>query len=230
LLLVALDLAFAAPNGPNNIDVIRSERMKPMAGAQVPAQAGNVTELNINATSVTKSWQGYFGNITGMITLDDARNKTMYQWSDVSPQGEVFASPAQIADWTHVKCFNYSAKAPELNLSALEKSLNIRPTDGDGVNETFSRNFAGSFYVGATHISGTSGCKAVYTFAQSAPQTVDFVEVLLTDSSHIIYSTLIENNAVGFDDRSHDFQMIVGEDGHNGNTATTLYYFYVELE
>jgi hypothetical protein len=32
------------------------------------AQAGNVTELNIVAFSTTQSWQGYFGNISDLLS------------------------------------------------------------------------------------------------------------------------------------------------------------------
>jgi hypothetical protein len=220
----------AAPQGPDTIEKIKSERMQPRAGAQVAAQAGNVTELNINATSVTKSWQGYYGNVSGTITLDDANNKSLYQWDLANPQGEIYASPSQISDWGAITCFNYSAHAPELNLSELEKSLNIRPTDVDGVNETFRYSFGGSFYVGTKQIDSSQGCMATYTYTGDQPQTTEFAEVLLTDSTNIIYTAILEQSASGFDSKPHDFQMLVGEDGHNGDVSTTQYYFYVELE
>ncbi|MFH0978189.1 MAG: hypothetical protein V1837_02695 [Candidatus Woesearchaeota archaeon] len=223
-------VAVAAPNGPNNLEVLKSERMKPIAGASVPAQAGNVTELNINATSVTKSWQGYFGNISGVITLDNANNMTMYNWVDASPQGEVYASPAQISSWASVKCINFSAHSPELNLSNLESSLGMRTADVDGVNETFRYSFSGDFWVGSVHITSGNECPATYTFKNDAPQSVDFVEVLLTDSTDVIYASILEDSVAGFDEKPHDFQMLVGENGHNGDVAVTQYYFYVELE
>jgi len=40
----------------------------------------------------------------------------------------------------------------------------------------------------------------------------------------------LEENVLGFDNRHHDFEMMVLEDGHNGNSGTTDYYFYVELQ
>jgi hypothetical protein len=232
VLIVAaiVDAACAAPTGPDHIVKIQSERMQPKPGASVPAQAGNVTELNINTTSVTKSWQGYYGNITGIITLDDARNFSMYQWSLTTPQGEVYASPAEVTSWSNVKCFNYSAKAPELNLTELEANLSIGPKDADGVNETFRYDFTGSFYVGTTHIDSTNGCKATFTYRNDQPQATSFPEVLLTDTTNVIYTTIIENNIPGFDNRGHDFQILVGENGHNGDVKTTQYYFYVEIE
>jgi hypothetical protein len=231
LIVVALAAAvYAAPTGPDEITIGRSERMQPKQGAIVPATAGNVTELNINATSVTKSWQGYYGNVTGVLTLDDALNRSMYEWFDASPQGEIYASPSQVANWQVVKCFNYSAYLPEINLTGLEESLGIRPGDADGVNETFSSDFTGSFWVGNKLIDATSSCHAAFTYVNAQSQAADFVEVLLTQGTSVIYAAILEDNANGFDSRPHDFQMLVGEDGHNGDTSPTNYYFYVELE
>jgi hypothetical protein len=40
---------------------------------------------------------------------------------------------------------------------------------------------------------------------------------------------LVNESALGFDSNSHDFQMIVGDDGHIGNEAPSTYYFFLEL-
>ena len=73
-----------------------------------------------------------------------------------------------------------------------------------------------------------------------------FQEVLLTtnNSNNIIYATIIENDEylsgstsinktdiIGFDNQTHDFQIIVGVNGHNESNPHYLvtYYFYVEL-
>jgi hypothetical protein len=42
------------------------------------AQAGNVTALVANTTLVTKTWQGYYGNVTGKIVLGNANNKSPF--------------------------------------------------------------------------------------------------------------------------------------------------------
>ena len=58
--------AAAVPGGPNEITVEKSEagNVSNIAAKQVNAQAGNVTQLTINASIITTSWQGYYGNIT----------------------------------------------------------------------------------------------------------------------------------------------------------------------
>ena len=74
----------------------------------IPASAGNVTKLTLVGTSVTQTWQGFYGNITGTITLDDASNYTFYDWSLAEPQGEIYATNATVSDWSTAHCFNFS--------------------------------------------------------------------------------------------------------------------------
>src|SRR4030042_6405258 len=56
------------------------------------AIAGNITSMDVTGFSVTQSWQGYFGNVTGVITLEDNSGNVMYNWSEASPEGEIYAS------------------------------------------------------------------------------------------------------------------------------------------
>ena len=59
----------------------------------------------------------------------------------------------------------------------------------------------------------------------------EFEEVLLKGGSNeTIFASILEEDMLGFNDASHDFQMLVLEDGHGTDTATRPYYFYVELE
>jgi hypothetical protein len=75
---------------------------------------------------------------------------------------------------------------------------------------------------------------------QGSEYGANFQEVLLTvnNSQAIIYTTIIEDDLpgsdgdlMGYNNRTHDFQMIVGDDGHVGpnRDTTTQYYFYIEL-
>ena len=64
----------------------------------------------------------------------------------------------------------------------------------------------------------------------------EYEEVLLYDplGDTVIFTALIEEDLTdlirGFDGGDYDFQMLVLEDGHGTDTATTTYYFFVELE
>src|SRR3989344_2884118 len=56
------------------------------------AFAGNVTRADLFGYSTTEAWQGYFGNVTGVIQLADSADKVLYNWSLATPEGEVYAS------------------------------------------------------------------------------------------------------------------------------------------
>ncbi len=211
-----------------NYTGIKSESAPLDSPQSIPAQAGNVTEINIFGYSTTQSWQGYFGNVSGAIQLADVNDNVMYNWSLASPEGEVYASENSSVDWTNVACFKMG------NHTALETYYNISKDDVDGVNETFSTgNGHDIFYTSNTQF--TEGqCPSTQIY-DSSGKGVDnsFEEVLLTDQTddiQVIFTALLEEDMQGFDSGYHDFEMIVLENGHGTNTALTNYYFYVELQ
>ena len=232
---------FAEPQGAGQIEKgipdRRTTGLDTISGTAVQAQAGNVTALNINSTRLTSRWQGYYGNVTGAITLDDASNNTLYNWQLASPQGEVYASNGSesgAVTWTNVFCFNYSNNLSDgqpvvqrFNGTDLERAIGASTTDKDSVNSTFNSTFTGTFQVGGITISSSSGCRQTTLFVNDQYQQTDFIEVLLTDNNSIVYTALLEQDATGFSGSTLDFEMIVGE---NGDIASaTTYYFFVEL-
>jgi len=238
------------PTGPQNIKRFNSSRFNTSnwPSIRIDAEAGNVTELLITSLTQTQTWQGYYGNITGTITLDDANNWTMYSWALAEPQGEIYASNGSIVIWDNIRCVNYSNDGAtgnySENITKLETWLGLHPMDVDGIDETFNETGILSdgatphptFYVG-THTIAQGTCPATDTYQNDSKAGIDFVEVLLTDNQSIIFTTIIENDnpsddtdIYGFDNKTHDFQMIVGDNGHDGDDTITPYYFFVELE
>jgi len=204
----------------------------PDAPQEVPAQAGNVTQLNIFGYTTTQSWQGYYGNVTGTIILADSNDKALYNWSLAAPEGEVYASVngSGEIDWGNIACFDL-----EGNHEALETRYNISTDDVDGVNETFKAvNGHDPFYTAGTFFD-TGTCASTQIFDSSGQgNDNNFEEVLLTDASsatQVIFASLLEEEDIaGFDGEYYDFEMLVLENGHGTNTETTPYYFYVELQ
>lgn len=213
----------------------------------VDAQAGNVTALNIFGYSITQTWQGYFGNVSGTIELTDSNNNSLYNWSLVDPQGEVYASSNLSIIWTNIQCFNYTANGSYgdesgmggatnlagLNLTALETRFNVSKDDVDGVNETFTEFNHDLFYTANQQFSANE-CPSTHIF-DSTGKGVDgnYEEVLLYEpvSTSVVFAALLEESSVlGFDDLDRDFEMLVLENGHGTDIAATTYYFFVELE
>ena len=219
-------LVFAAPNGAESVTQVTSTTALADSPDTNLALEGNITEVDVNGYSTTQTWQGYFGNVTGTVQLADSSDNVMYNWSLANPEGEIYASTASSITWSSVACFNFT-----LNGAALEALFNIDSGDVDGVDETFAVKNHDLFYTNNIEFAADS-CDSVQLYDSTGASTDgSFEEVLLTDGTNTIFASLLEEASInGFDNRDHDFQMLVLEDGHGTDTSTTTYYFYVELE
>ncbi len=265
LLLVGLVLAagFVAavsePEGPSTINVGTVSRRIAWPTSSKSAEAGNITTLTVYGKTVTQSWQGFVGNVTGLVVLEDSRNFTLYNWSMPNPRGEIYATYLSSVDWSTglVKCWDWTITHDASYLQRGEyegwssltddednfpdtETLGMSVDDVDAINDTFSTSINhDAFYVGGQSITANT-CPATLLFNDGGTTTAGlWQEVLLFDNKTnstghftggVIYTSIIEENGVGYDGGQWDFQMIVGENGHNGDISSTPYYFYVELE
>jgi hypothetical protein len=251
----------ALPSGPRSLDTSNTARWPTWAPLNTTAIAGNVTELTFNASTITRTYQGYYGNITGFIVLGDNNNNTLYDWTLASPQGEIYAVRSDVVpSWGLVTCASYNELVSE------DIRLNVNETiDEDSVNNTFvvggapdqlSRFGATElvhpqFWVANQSVTANA-CPLAVMYNSSAMPSPYFKQVLLSDNTNVpvtpgtstegfvIYTGIIAHTlnpwaeSDGFDQRTHDFEMLVGEDGHgieDGSTATTsTYWFYLELD
>ena len=225
LLLICLSAVFmfsfaiAEPSGAE-VTPGTSSRMNATEAGNHSAQAGNLTEITLYSEVITRSWQGYFGNVSGAIRLADSSGNNMYNWSLASASGQVYATYNSSISWTEVECLDWATEGEDL-----ESLFGVSSTHSDRVNETFSDSTDHSgFLVGSKEITENT-CMAVNLFDEDGEGA--FEEVLLSDGTTAIFTSII-NSGTGFDGNSYDFQMIVLEDGRD--TETTTYYFYVEIE
>ncbi len=230
LLLLALLLtggALLAAAEPNGVVITANTTVTntPQAAASITTAGGSFTTLLLNATTQTLRWKAYVGNVTGTITLDDAENATIYDWNPVTISGEVYASRNSTIDWTTAGCVANATVASE------QTGLNITTSSADSINRTFNATVHRGFYVG-TRLIQNSTCRAIATYVnntrQAALENATFQEVLLNDSAgRMVYTTLLENDVVGYNTGRFDFQMIVAE---NPTTAqANTYYFWAEI-
>jgi len=247
LFYINIDAVTAIQPYGANYTQVKTETAPLDSPQSIPAQAGNVTELNIFGFSTTQSWQGYFGNVTGTIQLADANDKAMYNWSLASPEGEVYSSTNGTGiQWANTQCFNFTALGNYTaesgtggttnlygtNLSQLEARFTIAGDDVDGVDETFASLNHSLFYTSNREFN-YGECKSTNIFSDSGEgEPWKFEEVLLYEpvSTSVIFTSILDENALGFDSAAHDFEMLVLEDGHNTDTQVTQYFFYVELQ
>lgn len=216
-------IVFAEPNGVTVVSNTTATAT-PTSAAAITTAGGSFTTLLLNATTQTLRWKAYVGNITGSLTLQDGANFTIYDWSLSSPAGEVYASRNNSISWSAIRCGVTSILQTE------QTQLNITTTKEDSINRTFNNTIHRGFYVGTTLIQNST-CRAIATYVnntrQSSAENATFQEVLLDDTVSIVYATLLEANAQGYNNGQFDFQMIVPDSDVNPTPST--YYFWAEL-
>ena len=126
--------------------------------------------------------------------------------------------------WSAINCTN------EGNITAENTFLGKTASESDSVGGTFSQNNHPSFLIGTLNMTQNS-CNSTNAYANTGQDTSRFYQILLADlQGDIVYTTLIDENQAGFDGRTFDFELLVGENGNETQeAATTTYYFYIEL-
>ncbi|MBN2422087.1 hypothetical protein JXB41_02580 [Candidatus Woesearchaeota archaeon] len=227
LIFFILFRAVYAANEPTGATIVfnETETKTPAAATFVNTTGGSFTTLVLFAETQNPRWKAYVGNITGILTLDDASDYTIYNWQLSSTSGQVYASRNNSITWEDIQC------ADQTEISDEETVMNHTTANEDSINSTFEYQIHREFYVGAVHLSADS-CRSTATWVNDSSQTISqnalFQEVLLSDTSSFIYATLLENSKQGFNFEQHDFQMIVAEKDLQGEQSTP-YYFWVEL-
>ena len=240
LAVASLSVVLADPINPDTLTAGAPSRQGEGSAQSSVAIAGNVTPLTFQTDTVTKYWQGYYGNISGQIVLADSSGNNLYQWELADPNGEIYASRYQSINWTNVDCM--------LNATVVREDANLS-TDPvlttDSINRTFNKTLHKEFSVGS-NLFNANTCKS--TYVNNTGNTDIFQEVLLADHVNLtnnvptgtaqllnrtLYVALLNRSQTGFAQAPNDFQLIVPENGNgseewpNGNPST--FYFYVEI-
>ena len=215
----------AQPSGAN-VTNVSSETKSPAAADYINTSGGSFTTIILSAETQNLKWKAYAGNVTGVLTLDDSGDYSIFQWEISEFTGEVYASRNDSIDWTQIRCAN------ETHVQNEETIMNHTTSNPDSINSTFNLNLHKEFFVGTTKIN-QSTCKSTFTWVNDTQQTpaldAPFQELLLYDGSNLVYTTFIDDNTQGFNYETYDFQMIVAEKGVGGY-PNTPYYFYMELQ
>jgi len=226
ILFVMLNIAvftIALPQGPT-ITYNHTETAPVQPAALVNTSGGTFTTLVLNITYQNDHWKAYAGNVTGKMALQDANSYSIYDWSLATVTGEVFASRNSSINWAAIQC------AQPSTISTEDSALNQSALANDNIANTFNNTVHKGFFVGGVQISNST-CPSIDTFVNNTRQVVSenalFQEILLQDSSKLVYTTLLQDKTQGFNFKKYDFQMIVAEDSQSVNP--TPYYFWVEL-
>jgi hypothetical protein len=225
LSVMIIGSAFADPLGTGTLSPTGSENgTADTAAGQITAVGGNVTNVDINSASITGKWAGIYGAVTGSISLENAAGAVFYNWTMATPSGEIYATrESSTPSWGGIAC------ASGANVLAESSALSLG-SGADNMTNTFCEscgNFS-TFSVGTTPITADTCTYRTNAFAENGAQTTSWDQILLYEGSHIVYTTIIDQDTTGFDGSSYDFQLLVGENSTAGTVTT--YYIYVEIE
>lgn len=221
---------FAIPEGVDNITIYNSTRRGALGGAPITAQGGNISLINITARRQTISWQGFAGNITGSLVLDDASSSRFYQWNLTNITGEIYFS--------RNASINFNIIYPQNNCTIDEILTGPR---ADRVSRTFFNNTnTVNFSVGTIAINSSTACSAkpfVNSTAQSSTNL--FENVILSAETNnetnfsiggnqSIYVGILQDlGTAGFDTKFYNFQVLVPV---NRSSGFATYFVYAEVD
>ena len=224
-MMIASSLIYALPTGPV-ITYVSNSSAASLPSNRTQDEKGTITVITMVANQQDYKWKAYVGNVSGKLALDDGTAFTIYDWTMGTPSGEVYVTRASTVNWPNVTC------ASQAMIYTEENEVDISSATVDSINSTFNSQSHKSFSAGTVDIVNSS-CRSTATYVSDASQVVNetsvFQEILLGDAgtSNLIYATTIEDNALGYNNQTYDFQLLVAE--NESATVPFTYFFYVEL-
>jgi len=180
-------------------------------------EGGNVTYLDFDSGQQSQIWQGFFGQISGGLVLENSQGYTMYDWTIVEAKGEVLATRHIISDWSQINCSTQNEIYQE------EYRLNIPNASSEGINDTYMNTTHPQFEVGLIVING---CRSTLTDNSTSDKAVFWNIVLNADANRTVFAGLIEDNVIGFNGTAVDYQLLVPA---NRTSGFAVYNFYLDL-
>jgi hypothetical protein len=186
---------------------------------------GTINTLALNTIQQDANWKAYVGNISGMLTLDDASGYTIYQWAlgNAEVTGEVYVSRSNNVSWSTINCSGTAL------ISSEQTTIGFVSTSVDDINRTFNYTTHAPITVAGRTI-GANTCRSTSTYVSDVAQniaTADFPEVLLSSGTDVVYVSPLNDNSNSYaTGQTVDFQIIVPDDI---TILSTRYYFYIEL-
>lgn len=190
------------------------ERATVVSPGNDTTEGGNLTQVDLDVDSMTERWAGYYGNVTGNISLGDGTDD-IYQWTWTPyDEGEVIASTAGSGiSWDALE-----------NGAATDVDTQWGFSSGSDQAEDAFADFT-TFTIGDQTMTD---CPAEDTNGAGAFKTAIVKDnTTVTAKTDLLFVCPIDNDGATFNNEVHDFEMIVPT--KDAIDQTEQYYFYVEL-
>lgn len=195
----------ADPTGATVDDGTNSSWTAPGAG-NFTAYGGNTTEMNLSAYQVTGSWVGFWGELTGGVTLRDAGGNKFYEWSVTDfTDAAVYACNESAITWAGLTVISDMNQIPGYINDAGTDDFNNTFDAVEDFNTT-AVNLNDANYT--TTEEGTFKTYAMYDPANTAT----------------IWAGLGVNDGANFAGGTSDYQILAPADN-----SGQQYFFYLEM-
>ncbi len=217
--IFVLPLAMAAEPGGATVQTNADQGVYPASSAgSVNVNAGHTYLTNLSAEQSTYHWAGLFGNVTGKIVLGDTSSFKMFEWDAIGQW--VYASIASALTWT--------GTWDAATCSDVESAFSFLTGASDDCAHTFTAT--DNFNSEATGQSASSTIEA-QTYDNTT--TAYWNTMVVKDGAatpNLVFVAPVETGHKSFNNQTVQYQMILPENGGNGDTSPTQYYLWVELK
>ncbi len=179
--------------------------------------AGEVLEVNLDVTSLSKYWAGFYGQITESVIIGSG-SSIFYRWSITAPTGYIYVTTATDFNWAGVSTTPPTDADVNAALSAaLGADAGWAPGADEGVAATFATQDTAGTYC--------SEINAYYTLTYDNTQTGVWPTCVYTDNQtpkRILFEAKINNDGTSFKGTTVDYQALVPAT----TAGAVTYYFY----
>ncbi len=225
--------ATASPGTTTNSgdDAPSGSAVNPTASGSFDTTGGIVYATDLTADSYTERWAGFYGNVTGTISLavdnGDEADHDLFQWTwSAADEGQVIASTSSTIEWGDIQ----ASTADDLDYAwGFNNSVDVNGTTTVGGSDTAAAAVTSSDTTATFRIGDKNVLSAPAITSGGGWDTAIVADTNAEhpESSDFLFVTDIANDHAGFNGENHDFELIVPTDDSLGGTET--YYFYVEL-
>ena len=182
--------------------------------------AGEVLEVNLDVTSLSKYWAGFYGQLTESVVIGSG-SSIFYSWTITTPQGYIYVTTHQDFNWAGVSTTLPTDADVNADLSdALGANADWAPGADEGVAATFATqdttgtycSETGAYYVLTNSWNGTSYTASWPTCVYTDNQT----------PKRILFEAKIQNDQNSFKGTQVDYQALVPAT----TAGAVAYYFY----
>lgn len=207
--VLALPMAFAAPAAGNVTEQGSQSSYAGISSESVTTEGGNVTEVNVTGYASTARWAGFYGSIDGGIRLGDSGNNIFYEWTVSNFDGSVvYAANTTVSDWS-------DAAISAAGVGDMPSYLTT------GASDNYTNTFDTT--EGFASASITEGSTPYITTLETGTGTFKTYSLKNTAGT-LIWAGLADQNELGFDGTTVDYQLLVPAD-----SSGVTYNFYLEL-